>query len=227
MTIRTNRPMKLPLRIAVLISGSGSNLQAIIEYQKQHPELYEIVLVLSNKADAYGLVRAQNAGIEHLAIDHRNYPDRAAFDAALQKELDAKQVDLVVLAGFMRILTDGFTEHYLGRMLNIHPSLLPKYPGLDTHQKAIDAGDSKHGLSVHFVTPELDGGPVVLQATVDVSPKDNAQSLQHKVHLKEHLAYPRVIAWFAQGKLKYQNGQAWFNQNPLEKPLQYEEIESI
>lgn len=227
MTIRTNRPMKQPLRIAILISGNGSNLQAIIDHQKQHPDLYEIALVLSNKAGVFGLTRARNAKIDHQVINHQAFSDRESFDAEMQKTLDDKQIDLVVLAGFMRILTEGFTRHYLGRMLNIHPSLLPKYPGLNTHQKAIDAGDSKHGLSVHFVTPELDGGPVVLQATVDVTPEDNAQSLQHKIHLKEHLAYPLVIEWFAQGKLKYQNGQAWFNQHLLEKPLQYEEIESI
>ncbi|WP_373020298.1 phosphoribosylglycinamide formyltransferase [Thiomicrorhabdus sp.] len=217
--------MKQPLRIAVLISGSGSNLQAIIEHQQHHPDLYEIVLVLSNKADAYGLVRAQTANIEHLAIDHRNYPDRAAFDAELKKQIDAKQVDLVVLAGFMRILTDGFTEHYLGRMLNIHPSLLPKYPGLNTHQKAIDAGDAQHGLSVHFVTPELDGGPVILQSAVDIVPEDDAESLREKIHRQEHIAYPLVVQWFAEGKLKYENGQAWYNHSPLLQPLQLESMQ--
>ncbi|MDG6773281.1 phosphoribosylglycinamide formyltransferase [Thiomicrorhabdus sp. ZW0627] len=217
--------MKQPLRIAVLISGSGSNLQAIIEHQKHHPNLYEIVLVLSNKADAYGLVRAENAGIEHIAIDHRNFPDRAAFDAELQKEIDDRNVDLVVLAGFMRILSNGFTEHYLGRMLNIHPSLLPKYPGLDTHQKAIDAGDAEHGLSVHFVTPELDGGPIILQSSVNIEAKDDATSLRHKIHRNEHLAYPLVIQWFAEGKLKFENGKVWYNQQPLAQPLILESIQ--
>ncbi|MDG6777714.1 phosphoribosylglycinamide formyltransferase [Thiomicrorhabdus sp. zzn3] len=216
--------MKHPLRIAVLISGNGSNLQAIIDHQQRHADLYEIVLVLSNRADAYGLQRAQNAGIECCVVEHQLYEDRVSFDSELQKQIDQRQVDLVVLAGFMRILSDGFTEHYLGRMLNIHPSLLPKHPGLNTHQKAIDAGDRYHGLSVHFVTPELDGGPVILQAKVAIEAQEGADTLQQKVHQKEHLAYPLVIQWFAEEKLRFKNGQAWYQNQPLNEPLQLESL---
>jgi len=216
--------MTQPKRIAVLISGSGSNLQALIDHQQTHSDLYQIVLVISNKADAYGLQRAEKAGIEHTVIDHKLFTDRESFDAELQSVLDQCQVDLVVLAGFMRILTEGFTRHFLGRMLNIHPSLLPKYPGLHTHQRALDAGDKEHGLSVHFVTPELDGGPAILQAKVCIEDDDTVESLQNKVHQQEHLAYPLVVQWFAEGRLKFEDGQAWFNQNQLEKPLQLSEF---
>lgn len=212
--------MKHPLRIAVLISGNGSNLQAIIDHQAQHADLYQIALVISNKPDVYGLIRAQRAGIATHVIDHRLFKERADFDAQLQTTLDAADIQLVVLAGFMRILTQRFTQHYLGRMLNIHPSLLPKYPGLNTHQKALEAGDSEHGLSVHFVTPELDGGPVILQARVPVSAEDTPQTLQHKIHQKEHQAYPLVIQWFAQGKLTFENGQAWYEGAALQQPLE-------
>lgn len=208
------------MRIAVLISGSGSNLQAIINHQKTHADLYEIALVISNKADAYGLQRAKNAGINTQVIDHTAFADRESFDAQLQSAIESAEVELVVLAGFMRILTDGFTRHFLGRMLNIHPSLLPKYPGLNTHQRALEAGDSEHGLSIHFVTPELDGGPAILQAKVCIEDGDNVETLQQKVHQQEHIAYPLVVQWFAENRLAFENGQAWFEQQPLDKPLQ-------
>ncbi len=208
------------MRIAVLISGSGSNLQAIINHQKTQTDLYEIALVISNKADAYGLQRAKNAGISTQVIDHTAFADRESFDAQLQSAIESAEVELVVLAGFMRILTDGFTRHFLGRMLNIHPSLLPKYPGLNTHQRALEAGDSEHGLSIHFVTPELDGGPAILQAKVCIEDGDNVETLQQKVHQQEHIAYPLVVQWFAENRLAFENGQAWFEQQPLDKPLQ-------
>lgn len=208
------------MRIAVLISGSGSNLQAIINHQKTQTDLYEIALVISNKADAYGLQRAKNAGINTQVIDHTAFADRESFDAQLQSAIESAEVELVVLAGFMRILTDGFTRHFLGRMLNIHPSLLPKYPGLNTHQRALEAGDSEHGLSIHFVTPELDGGPAILQAKVCIEDGDNVETLQQKVHQQEHIAYPLVVQWFAENRLAFENGQAWFEQQPLDKPLQ-------
>jgi phosphoribosylglycinamide formyltransferase-1 len=215
MTSVKNNALK---RIAVLISGSGSNLQAIIEHQKQHPDLYQIVLVISNRPNAFGLTRAATANIPALTINHTDYASRERFDEALQSALDAAQVDLVVLAGFMRILTPKFTQHFLGKMLNIHPSLLPKYPGLNTHQAALHAGDSLHGLSVHFVTPELDGGPVILQATVAIAADDTVESLQHKVHIQEHLAYPIVIEWFAQNRLELKHHQAWLDNAPLITP---------
>jgi len=211
--------MTTPKRIAVLISGSGSNLQAIINHQKTHSDLYEIALVISNRPNAYGLVRAQNAGIATKVIDHTEHESRESFDLQLQAAIDAASTDLVVLAGFMRILTPAFTEHYLGKMLNIHPSLLPKYTGLHTHKRAIEAGDLKHGLSVHFVTPELDGGPVILQAEVDIDSKDTEASLAEKVHVQEHIAYPLVVEWFVRGDLSLKDNQAWLNQNCLNSPV--------
>lgn len=212
--------MNQPIRIAILISGSGSNLQAIIDHQKRHSNLYEIAIVISNKAGVLGLERAKKAGIKNQVVDHKKFADRTAFDAQLQSLIDLANVDLVVLAGFMRILTEGFTQHFLGKMLNIHPSLLPKYTGLHTHQRAIEAGDPEHGLSVHFVTPELDAGPAVLQAKVCIEADDTVETLQNKVHQQEHLAYPLVVQWFAEGRLTFNNGQAWFDQKPLAKPLQ-------
>lgn len=210
---------KPPLKIAVLISGSGSNLQAIIDHQQKHNQLYEIALVISNRPNAFGLERAQKANIKNVLIDHTLYADRASFDQALQFEIDKAHAELVVLAGFMRILTPEFTTHYLGRMLNIHPSLLPKYTGLNTHQRAIDAGDKEHGLSVHFVTPELDGGPVIAQAKVSISDNETAETLAQKVHQQEHLAYPEVIKWFAENRLTLKSNQAWLDQKSLHTPV--------
>ncbi|NQZ32222.1 MAG: phosphoribosylglycinamide formyltransferase [Oceanospirillaceae bacterium] len=188
-------------RIAVLISGSGSNLQAIIDHIDADKINAEIVLVLSNKADAYGLIRAEQASIPTQVLQHTDYQSRHDFDQAVLKCIEEQQVDLIVLAGFMRILTEQFVSHFTGRMLNIHPSLLPKHKGLNTHQRAIDDKDSEHGLSVHFVTPELDGGPVALQVIVPISETDDASSLQKKVHSHEHSAYPKVIAWFCADRL--------------------------
>lgn len=208
-----------PKKLAVLISGNGSNLQAIIDHQQQHKALYEIALVISNRPNAYGIERAKNANIKTQVIDHTLFENREKFDLELEKAIDAESADLVVLAGFMRILTTGFTEHYLGKMLNIHPSLLPKYTGLNTHKRALEAGDREHGLSVHFVTPELDGGPVILQAKVTIETGETEQSLAEKVHLQEHQAYPKAIEWFAEDKLVLQNNQAWLNQTCLHTPV--------
>lgn len=211
------KPHSIP-RIGVLISGSGSNLQAIIDHQKLHSNLYQIALVISNKADAYGLVRAENANIPTMVIDHTQYNDREEFDAKLQQALEEAKIDFIVLAGFMRILTKGFTQHFLGKMINIHPSLLPKYTGLHTHQRALDAHDKEHGLSIHFVTPELDGGPVILQAVVKIDPNETETSLREKVHQQEHIAYPIVIEWFALGRLSFKDNQAWLDQKILKQP---------
>lgn len=212
--------MTQPIRIAVLISGSGTNLQAIINHQQRYPNLYEIVTVISNKKEVLGLARAEKAGIPTQVVDHKAFANREAFDRQLQTVIDQANVELIVLAGFMRILTEGFTRHFLGKMLNIHPSLLPKYTGLNTHQRAIDAGDTEHGLSIHFVTPELDAGPAVLQAKVCIEADDTVESLQSKVHQQEHLAYPLAVQWFTEGRLKFKNGQAWFDQRQLTQPLQ-------
>lgn len=188
--------------VVVLISGSGSNLQALIDSIAQDGNPARIAAVISNRADAYGLVRAQNAGIQTLVLDHKQFDGREAFDAALVEAIDGFDPQLVVLAGFMRILTPGFVNHYTGRLLNIHPSLLPKYKGLHTHQRALEAGDREHGCSVHFVTEELDGGPLVVQAVVPVESGDTPESLAQRVHSQEHHIYPLAMRWFAEGRLK-------------------------
>jgi phosphoribosylglycinamide formyltransferase-1 len=190
-----------PLRVVVLISGNGSNLQAIIDASRQDPGLYEVVAVISNREDAYGLERADREGISSAIVDHKAYETREAYDHALMQIIDAFEPELVVLAGFMRILTPEFVRHYAGRMLNIHPPLLPKYKGLNTHQRAIDAGDKVHGCSVHFVTEALDDGPVVLQAEVPVLEDDTAETLADRVHLQEHIIYPEAVRRFALGEL--------------------------
>ncbi len=161
-----------------------------------------IVAVISNRADAYGLERARAAGIPTRVLSHRDYADREAFDSALVEAVDAYGPDLVVLAGFMRILTAGFVCHYRGRLLNIHPSLLPRHKGLDTHRRALEAGDPEHGCSVHFVTEELDGGPVALQAGVPIAPGESLDALVERVHQQEHLIYPLAVRWFAEGRLR-------------------------
>jgi phosphoribosylglycinamide formyltransferase-1 len=189
---------KLP--IVVLISGSGSNLQSIID--ASHNDLpVEIRAVISNRADAYGLTRAEQAGIPTAVLDHRDHPDRASYDTALRKLIDGYAPQLLVLAGFMRILSDDFVRHYEGRMMNIHPSLLPKYRGLNTHARAIEAGDSEAGCTVHFVTPELDAGPTIIQARVPVLVDDTPETLAARVLEQEHRIYPEAIRRFAEGEL--------------------------
>lgn len=185
--------------IVVLISGSGSNLQAIINAVESGQLKCNIQGVLSNKQEAYGLERAQKHGINTHVIDHKAYPNRVAFDQAMIATIDAWQADLVVLAGFMRILSDEFVAHYHGRLINIHPSLLPKYKGLNTHQRALDAHDQWHGCSVHYVTPELDGGPVITQCRVAIKPEDNAEALQARVQKGEHIIYPHTIGLIEKG----------------------------
>lgn len=213
-----------PLRIVVLISGHGSNLQALIDFQTQPDCAYQIVKVVSNKADAFGIERAKQHQINWAIVNHQDFDTRESFEQSLIETIDQAQPGLVVLAGFMRILTPLFTQHYLGRMLNIHPSLLPKYPGLNTHQRALDAGDLQHGLSIHFVTDELDGGPVVLQAKTDIQPNETLESLKHKVHQLEHQAYPLAINLFATGQLAYKDHQAWWSGQVLATPIQIEAL---
>ena len=191
-----------PIRLVVLISGNGSNLQAIIDDITNNNLPAKIVAVISNKADAYGLERAKIAGIEQRVLPHQDYDTRENFDIALKNLIDSFQPDLIILAGFMRILSNEFVEHFSQKMMNIHPSLLPKYKGLNTHQRAIDAGDTEHGCSVHFVTPELDDGPVILQAKVEVKDNDTAETLAARVHEQEHIIYPKAIRLFAKEKNK-------------------------
>ncbi len=187
--------------VVVLLSGTGSNLQALIDSTRTGDSLVRIAAVISNRSDAYGLQRAKEAGIETRSLDHKAFEGREAFDSALVELIDAFNPKLVVLAGFMRILSADFVRHYEGRLLNIHPSLLPKYKGMHTHQRALDAGDSEHGCSVHFVTEELDGGPLVVQAVVPVESDDSAQTLAQRVHTQEHRIYPLAVRWFAEGRL--------------------------
>ena len=190
-------------RLAVLISGNGSNLQALIDAISAGQLHADIALVLSNRADAGGLARARQHGIATAVVDHRDYDSRSAFDEAMTAVMDQHGApDTVVLAGFMRILSPAFVQHHAGRLLNIHPSLLPRYPGLNTHQRALDAGDTEHGCSIHFVTDELDGGPLIAQARIPVLANDNASDLSKRVQASEHLLYPQVVAWRAEGRLR-------------------------
>lgn len=201
--------------IVVLISGSGSNLQAIIDACASGFIPGKVSAVISNKANAYGLTRASNAGITTQMLSHKHFASRESYDQALISAIDQHQPDLIVLAGFMRILTPAFVKHYEGRLLNIHPSLLPKYQGLNTHQRALDAGDIEHGCSVHFVTDQLDGGPVILQAKVPVFPEDDAVSIAERVHEQEHQIYPLVVRWFCQNRLQQRADQAWLDNSLL------------
>ncbi|MFO8025529.1 phosphoribosylglycinamide formyltransferase [Thiohalophilus sp.] len=204
-----------PLRIVVLISGSGTNLQAMID-QIHHTEVpARLVAVISNRADAYGLQRAEQAGIPARVLNHRDYESREAYDTALQTLIDEYRPDLIVLAGFMRILSDDFVRHYQGRMINIHPSLLPRYKGLNTHQRALEAGDIEHGCSVHYVTTELDSGPVILQAGVPIEASDTPESLAQKVHQQEHCIYPQVIDWIARGRVSLQDDTVLLDGQPI------------
>ena len=207
-------------RVVVLISGSGSNLQAIIDGMQSTELPIDIAAVISNRPAVFGLERAEKAGIPALVLDHKQFDDRESFDQKLAQLIDSYQPDLVVLAGFMRILTTTFTRHYAGRMLNIHPSLLPKYQGLHTHQRVLDAGEAEHGVTVHFVTEELDGGPAVIQAQISIESVDDAVSLAKRVQQQEHIIYPLAVKWFAEGRLRMDDG-AVFLDNELLPPSGY------
>ena len=192
--------------IVILISGRGSNMEAVVRAAQLEGWPARVAAVISNKPDAKGLAFAEAHGIPTAVVPSREYPDRASFDAALQREIDRFSPDLVVLAGFMRILTAAFVEHYAGRMLNIHPSLLPAFPGLDTHKKALEAGVSEHGATVHFVTAELDHGPMVAQARVPVLPGDTEDTLAARVLAEEHKLYPYAVRLFVEDRLSIEQG---------------------
>ncbi|AUY26168.1 MAG: phosphoribosylglycinamide formyltransferase [Mixta calida] len=198
-------------RLVVLISGSGSNLQAILDACGQGRINASVAAVFSNKASAYGLERARRADVPAHALAASDYASREEFDRQLIAGIDAYAPDLVVLAGYMRILSPAFVAHYQDRLLNIHPSLLPKYPGLHTHRQAMENGDSEHGTSVHFVTDELDGGPVVLQAKVPVFADDSEEEVIARVQHQEHAIYPLVISWFVDGRLAMRDNAAWLD----------------
>jgi phosphoribosylglycinamide formyltransferase-1 len=193
--------------IVILISGRGSNMQAIVRAAQGEQWQAKIAAVISNRADAVGLQFAQAHGIATAVVSHKDYPNRAAFDAALQTSIDGFAPDLVVLAGFMRILSVPFVNHYAARLLNIHPSLLPSFVGLDTHRQALAFGVKMHGATVHFVTAELDHGPIVAQAAVPVLPDDTESDLAARVLAQEHLIYPRAIRWFVEGRLALADGR--------------------
>ena len=211
------------IRLVVLISGRGSNLQAILDQAASGELPVEVAAVISNRPGVQGLERAQRAGVPTLELDHQPYADRPAFEAALIERIDPYQPDLVILAGFMRVLTAGFTEHYRGRLFNIHPSLLPKFRGLHTHERAIAAGEDEHGASIHFVTAELDGGPVIVQARVPVLSGDDPDILAARVLEQEHRLYPQAIRWFAEGRLQLVGEQVCFDGAVLEQPLRLEQ----
>ncbi|GGI91740.1 phosphoribosylglycinamide formyltransferase [Halopseudomonas pertucinogena] len=200
-------------RTVILISGSGSNLQSFID--RLHPDQANIVAVISNRADAFGLQRAARADIATAILSHRDFPDRVSYDQALAELIDSYQPELVILAGFMRILTPGFVARYEGRLLNIHPSLLPKYTGLHTHQRALEAGDSEHGATVHFVTEELDGGPAIMQSHVPVLPDDSVEALAERVRQTEHSLYPLAASLYIKGRLRLIDGRACLDGAPL------------
>ena len=204
---------KTHCHIVVLISGNGTNLQALINASTTSN--FRVVAVVSNNHEALGLQRATVADIPALVVDHDNYSSRQDFDRKLIEVIDAFDPELIVLAGFMRILGPEFVQHYQGRILNIHPSLLPAYTGVNTHQRVLDAGDKEHGVSVHFVTDELDGGPVVAQEKIAVLTTDTAAQLATRVAAKEHIIYPKVVSWFAAGRLHMDADGAYMDHDKL------------
>jgi len=195
--------MAKPCKTAILISGSGTNLQAFIDAVATGELSLDLSVVFSNNPEAFGLQRAEQAGIPTACIQHSDFPNRESFDAAVIAELDRFDPDLLILAGFMRILSPGFVSHFAGKILNIHPALLPSYPGLNTHQRVLDAGDAWHGSTVHFVTEELDGGPRILQGRLAVNPGETAAELEARVQAVEHQIYPLAAGWVGSGKVVY------------------------
>ncbi len=212
--------------MAVLLSGEGTNFAAIANAAASGEIPIDIVSVLSDRPGARGLERARALGVRTVALPPKSFPDRAAHDAALIAAIDASGARLVVLAGYMRIFQPAFIARYAGRLLNIHPSLLPAYRGLDTHRRAIADGTPWHGCTVHFVTDELDGGPLIAQARVPVHAADTPDSLATRVHAREHVLYPRVIGWYASGRLKARDGTVWFDGEPLSAPLVLEDTDA-
>ena len=211
--------MTTPFRIAVLASGRGSNFAALLAARDRGELPVEFVLVASDKADAGALALAHEAGVPTLALSPRDYPDRVSFDHDLFERVARTKPDLLVLAGFMRIIDGGVLEPWTGRMINIHPSLLPKYPGLHTHRRALAAGDAEHGASVHFVTAELDGGPVVAQARIAIAPDDDEQRLADRLLAVEHRLLPAVVAHIAAGRVALRDGRVCLDGEPLVAPL--------
>jgi phosphoribosylglycinamide formyltransferase 1 len=218
---------RTPQPVVVLISGRGGNMRALVEHSRATASAYEVVRVLSDKPAAAGLALARDLGVAAAAVPASagttgNPSGRAAYDRSLAAAVDECAPALIVLAGFMRILSPEFVNRYAGRILNIHPSLLPKYPGLHTHRKVLAAGDAVHGATVHFVTEELDGGPPIIQAIVKVRPDDEEATLAARVQAEEHHIYPLAVAWYCEGRLRCREGRAWLDGEPLVKPVQYD-----
>ena len=209
--------------VVVLISGNGSNLQALMDFSSAGN--YRVSGVISNKHDAYGLQRAEQSNIPTTVVDHKQYASRGLFDQALTQAIDEYEPGLIVLAGFMRILGADFVKRYQGKILNIHPSLLPNYSGTNTHQRALDAGEKLHGVSVHFVTEELDGGPVIAQESIAIESIDNAETLALRIHEKEHVLYPAVVSLFADGRLSLDGNSAFLDEQLL--PVTGQRIDAL
>ncbi len=214
--------MPAPYSIVVLISGNGSNLQVLLDQIDSGEINAKVVAVISNRTKAFGLERAKKSNVPTAALDHTDFASRESFDQELRETIDSYDPNLIVLAGFMRILSDDFVKHYQGRLINIHPSLLPAYKGLDTHSRALEDYKKglikEHGASVHFVIPELDAGTVLLQGIVPILENDTIDSLKQRVHKTEHSIYPKAIKWLAQGRLKYVNKKVYFDNKELTKP---------
>jgi phosphoribosylglycinamide formyltransferase 1 len=211
----------------VLISGRGSNMRALVEYSRRNDAAFGVARVISDQTETAGLKAARDLGVATQAIPCAKGTARNDYDASLAAAIDDQSPALIVLAGFMRILSAPFIERYAGRILNIHPSLLPKYAGLHTHRRAIAAGDAQHGATVHFVTAELDGGPRIIQARVDVAPDDTEESLSSRVVVQEHRILPLAVNWYCQGRLRCEADRAWLDGGPLSEPVQFAPSEQM
>ena len=211
-------------QVVILISGRGSNMRTLIEQSREPGAPYTVCRVFSDKPDAAGLDLARNLGVPAQALPAAD-TDRAAYDRALAAAIQIYSPSLIVLAGFMRILSAQFVKDFAGKLLNIHPSLLPKYPGLHTHRRVLEAGESEHGATVHFVTERLDGGPRIIQARIAVTANDNEASLAARVQAQEHRIYPVAVRWFCEGRLRYQDGQAWLDGRILHEPVQFTDLD--
>jgi phosphoribosylglycinamide formyltransferase-1 len=208
-----------PLRLGILISGRGSNMEAVARACRDGRINATVSVVIADRESAGGLAVAQELGIDTAVVSWKSFADRVTFERALGEQIDAHRAEIIVLAGFMRVLSPEFAERYAGRLINIHPALLPKYRGLHTHGRALEARDTEHGASVHFATAELDGGPVVLQSRVPVVPGDDESTLAARVLRTEHIILPRVIGWLAEGRLAWREGKGWLDGKALEVPV--------
>lgn len=213
--------------IVVLISGRGSNMRALVQSSRDAKMSYRVAAVLSDKPTAAGLAVARELGVAARAVAPSKSADASQYDRDLAAAIDEWSPALIVLAGFMRILSAEFVARYSGRILNIHPSLLPLFPGLHTHRRVLEAGDTQHGATVHFVTEQLDGGPPIIQARVNIEPHDDEQSLAKRVQALEHLIYPLAVRWYCTGRLRFAQGQAWLDGAALSSPVQYSDVEAM